>query len=249
MHPNHEGLRAPRTRPFRRSIESQTAQSARGGPAGGYLPPPRPLPHSAPCRIAKGALGAVLEQCHAIRSQQHHPQPAQLHAGGWQGEAGRSRHPSRLGRRGSAAACRDLPRGAPSVPAGCEVAHRTERTVLVEDSCDGNAAGGPFNVAMPQKWASIRRLPPKSLQTARRHARRNRSRLSSAAPPGDLPAATRLSVRPWSSLLVTPPEPPRGQFVLPSRMAPDERIRATTVASRAGLLSASSTMPERRRQR
>jgi hypothetical protein len=101
-----------------------------------------------------------------------------------------------------------------------------------------------FNVAMPQKCAGIRRLPPESVPSPQGDMP---AAIAAASPPllppGDRWVSYGFSVRPWSSFSVVPPDPPGGQFVLPRRIAPAVRIRATMVASRSGRLSASSDMP------
>jgi hypothetical protein len=69
-----------------------------------------------------------------------------------------------------------------------------------------------------------------------------------AASPPLLPAGERagsygLFVLPCTALSVTPPEPPGGTFVLPRRIAPARRIRATATASSCGTTPIRSGIP------
>ena len=95
-----------------------------------------------------------------------------------------------------------------------------------------------------QKFAGLRRDPPRSLPSARDTSRA----ASAAAAPPLLPPALRLRsqglrVAPKTGLTVCEPAPNSGTLVLPRLIAPAAAIRDTTSASWSGTCPANSGDP------
>src|ERR1700686_913586 len=90
----------------------------------------------------------------------------------------------------------------------------------------------------------MRMLPPESLPSP---AGEPPAAMMAASPlllvPGDRAMSYGLRVPPCSEFQLSPPTPPGGQSVLPMRIAPAPRMRATTVASRSGMLLRSMRRP------
>src|SRR5450756_617025 len=106
------------------------------------------------------------------------------------------------------------------------------------------AAGGSPAGLGSDSGGSIRMLPPESLP---RPAGEPPAAMMAASPlllaPGERAMSYGLRVPPWSEFQLSPSTPPGGQSVLPMRIAPAPRMRATTVASRSGMLLLSMRSP------
>src|ERR1700693_715442 len=90
----------------------------------------------------------------------------------------------------------------------------------------------------------MRMLPPESLP---RPSGEPPAAMIAASPlllaPGERAMSYGLRVPPCSEFQLSPPTPPGGQSVFPIKIAPAARIRATTVASRSGMLLRSMRSP------
>src|SRR4051794_19647856 len=126
-------------------------------------------------------------------------------------------------------------RGSPSAPS-CPSSSSTP--------VSGTRPALGFSAVSPQKCAGRRMLAPESVPSP--HAEPAAATIAASPPllpPGVRARSYGLLVRPYTGLAVSMPPPQGGQFVLPSRIAPPARMRATTVASPSGTTPARSGAP------